>query len=180
MATVGGRTRCVKCGKEKATSKCGGCLQDYCYNDRERHRQELSQQLDEVEVNRDLVRQTLTEQTTKSQKHSWIQTIDQWERDSIDIVRQAAEEARQLLFQHITRYDINEMEMKLNKLTNQLRQSREENDFIETDLDQWKEELKQLSNELAKQSNITLRQESKPLVTKIYVDVPSGKYASYV
>jgi hypothetical protein len=72
------------------------------------------------------------------------------------------------------------MEMKLNKLTNQLRQSREENDFIETDLDQWKEELKQLSNELAKQSNITLRQESKPLVTKIYVDVPSGKYASYV
>ena len=63
MATTPGRSRCVTCGKEKATSKCGGCLQDFCNNDFGHHRQELSQQLDEVEVNRDLFRQALTEQT---------------------------------------------------------------------------------------------------------------------
>jgi hypothetical protein len=32
MATTNGKTRCVICSKEKATSKCGGCSQDFCYN----------------------------------------------------------------------------------------------------------------------------------------------------
>jgi hypothetical protein len=64
----------------------------------------------------------------------------------------------------------------LNKLTDQLKQCRLEKDFIETDLYQWKEELIQLNIDLTKLSNITLQEDPKPLVTKIYVDVPTDKY----
>jgi hypothetical protein len=63
----------------------------------------------------------------------------------------------------------------LNKLTDQLKQCRIEKDFIETDLYQWKEELIQLNIDLTKLSNITLQEDPKPLVTKIYVDVPTDK-----
>ncbi len=32
---------CIKCGKERSTSKCAGCFQDFCYNHLTDHRQEL-------------------------------------------------------------------------------------------------------------------------------------------
>ena len=178
MATATGKSRCITCGKEKAILKCGGCSQDFCYNHFGDHRQELYKQLEEVEVNRDLFRQILTEQTAKPQKHPLIQQIDKWERDSIKKIRQTAEEARQILLQHTTGH-IKQIEIKLNKLTNQLKQSREENDFFETDLRQWNEQLTQLTNELNKPSNIALRQDSKPFVTKLYVDIKTGKCVCY-
>jgi hypothetical protein len=56
-----------------------------------------------------------------------------------------------------------------------LRQSREENDFVETDLRHWKKQLTQLTQELSKPSNILLQQDSGPLVTKISVDVFTGE-----
>jgi hypothetical protein len=57
MATEIGSTRCILCDKKKASSKCLGCLQDFCCN----HRQELSKGLDEIEIIHDLVRQTFNE-----------------------------------------------------------------------------------------------------------------------
>jgi chromosome segregation ATPase len=179
MATAPGRNRCVTCGKEKATLRCGGCLQEFCYNNFGNHRQELSKQLDEVEVNRDLFRQILTEQTTNPQKHVLIQQVDKWERDSINKIRETADEAREEILKNTTGY-IRELETKLNKLTEKLRQCREENDFFETDLRHWNEELTRLTQQLTRPSNINLRQDATPLVTKIYVDIIPGKSdASY-
>ena len=169
MATS--KARCVTCDKEKGILKCGGCSQDFCSNYFSDHRQERSKQLNEVEVIRDTLRQILTQQTAEPNKHVLIQQIDEWERESIGKIRQTAEEARELLLKytagHVT------MEVKLNKLTNQLRESRQENDFFETDISLWKENLTILTDELNKSSNITIKQHSIPLVTKISVDIYS-------
>jgi hypothetical protein len=173
MATATSKARCVSCGKEKAVMKCGGCLQDFCFNHMTDHRQELGKQLDEIEVTRDLFRQTLTEQSSKPQKHALMQQIDRWEHDSMNKIRKTAEEARQRLLKHTTEY-FNGMEVKLNKLTDQLRESRQENDFIETDLQQWKQQLNLLKDELNKPSTITVTDDTTPLVTKICVSV-AGK-----
>ena len=59
-------------------------LQIFCFNHLTDHRQELSQQLDEIEINRDIFRQTLNEQINNPKKHSLIKQIDQWEEDSIE------------------------------------------------------------------------------------------------
>lgn len=168
------RNLCYTCGKAKGISKCEGCSKIFCYNHFGDHRQELNQQLEEVETNRDIFRQTLTEQTVEPQKHALIQQINEWERDSIIKIRQTAEEARKMLLTQTTKH-ITEIEVKLNKLTDQLRQSRQENDFVETDIRHWKEQIIHLTKELTIPSNITLQQDSKPLVTKIYVDVSTGK-----
>jgi hypothetical protein len=64
MAIATDKAHCVICGKDKSSYKCGGCLQVFCFNHLADHKQELSKQFYEIEVNRDLFRQT-----TDLQKH---------------------------------------------------------------------------------------------------------------
>jgi hypothetical protein len=178
MAIALGKNRCVSCEKDKATLRCGGCLQEYCFNHSLDHRQELNKQLDNVEVTRHLFRQSLIQQTAEPEKHVLIQQINEWERDSITKIRQTAEEARQTLLKHTVGH-VKQIEVDLNKLTDQLRQSREDNDFYETDLRYWNEELKRLARELAKPSNINLRQETTSFINKIYIGITERKCISY-
>jgi chromosome segregation ATPase len=178
MATTTDRNRCAICNKEKATLRCGGCSKDFCFSHVADHRQELSKQLDEVEVTRDIFRQTLTEQSSQPQKHPLVQQIDQWELESINKIRQTAEEARQRLLQYTTGH-VTEIEVQLNKLTDQLRQCRQEDDFFETDLSRWTKELTRLMDALNKSPNINVRQDSVPFVKKLVVDVQNSMYAMY-
>jgi hypothetical protein len=173
MATVAGRNCCVTCGKYRATLRCGGCLQEFCFNHLASHRQELSKQLDGIEISRDLFRQTLIEQTTDLQKHALIQQINDWERNSIKIIQQTAVETREILLKHMTE-EMEKIEIKLNILTKQLQKSREEDDFYETDLNQWNEELTRLTKELSKPLNINTQKISTPLIYKLCVDTTSG------
>jgi hypothetical protein len=98
-----------------------------------------------------------------------IKQIDKWERESINKVRQTAEEARQTVVQHTMEHTV-QIEIKLNKLTDELREGRVENDFFEIDLKQWKEELRRLTEELARPPNIKLQQDSVSIVNQIYVN----------
>ncbi|UJR16540.1 hypothetical protein I4U23_003440 [Adineta vaga] len=80
MATSTGKTLCLKCNKVKCTSRCGGCLQDFCFKHMEDHRQELNQQLDEIVLDHDLFRQSLNEQMKDPKCHSLMKEVDIWER----------------------------------------------------------------------------------------------------
>ncbi|CAF4197884.1 unnamed protein product, partial [Adineta steineri] len=174
MATSTGRICCFTCNKAKATSKCAGCLKDFCFTHLTDHRQELANQLDDIEVHRDLFRQALNEQTTDPQTHPLIKKIDQWEQDSINKIHETVKEVRQVLFQHTLRHT-NQLEEKLNLLTNQIRACREEDDIIEIDLSRWHNELIQLNEQLIKPQNIIIQYNSTPLVNKIHVDISSSK-----
>jgi len=170
MAKVTSKEHCVKCGKKRATLKCAGCLCDFCYDHLNDHRQELNQQFDEIEFNRDLFRQTLNEQTN----NSLFKQIDQWEKDSIEIIKQIANQCRQILIEH-RNDNINQIEINLAKLTDQLKYTRQENNFNEIDLNQYKDKLKQLTIELNRLHNVSIQQNSTSLVNKISVVVSYGK-----
>jgi hypothetical protein len=172
MAAATERPLCVTCTKERGTVRCEGCSQLFCFNDLVGHRQQLDKQLDEVEVTRDIIRETITEQINDPRKHALIQQIDEWERESINKVHQTAEEIRQLLLKHTVGHVIKK-EVELNKLTYLLQQSRQKNDFVETDLNRWKDELIRITEQLAKPWNVEVQQGSAPLVTKIDVDIVS-------
>ena len=179
MATAVNKTRCSICGKEKATFRCAGCLEEFCNKHLVEHRQQLHKQLDEIELNRDLFRQSLTEHIQKPNiNNTLVQQINKWERDAIKKIQQTAEEARQIVLKK-TSISIHQFEIKLNKLTDQLRESRDEDDFNEINLHQFQEELKQLTNELSKPSNISIREDSTPFISKLVVEV-SDKYATPV
>ena len=71
MAMAANKERCVTCGKEKAVMKCEGCSKSFCYNHVIDHRQELSQQLDEIGVNRDTI-STETHSTNSGTKKTFL------------------------------------------------------------------------------------------------------------
>jgi uncharacterized phage infection (PIP) family protein YhgE len=175
MATATGRTHCVTCGKERVTYPCEGCSQNFCLNHLADHRQALGKHLDEVEDRRNLFRETLTKLKTNRQEHPLIQQINKWERDSMKKIRQTAEEARELVVQHTTEH-IDKVEDKLAKLTEQLKETRQENDFNEIHLKQLEERLTQLEGELTKPPNISIREDSSSFVSKISVVINSSKY----
>ncbi|CAF1526082.1 unnamed protein product, partial [Adineta steineri] len=164
---------CCICGKEKGGVRCEGCSRIFCINDFANHRQELSQQLDEVVVTRDLSQQILIDKKAEPQNNPWIEQINAWELQSINIIKEAAEQARQTLFKHSAGL-YTEIEGRLNQLTEQLRQAQQENEFFETDINIWKRELTELKNELTQPSTVIIKHGSEPLVTNIVID-RSGK-----
>jgi hypothetical protein len=168
MAAATGKTRCLICEKEKATSKCSGCLQDFCYTHLGEHRQELIKQLDEIQIHRDLFQQTLNQQTTNPHHHTLIKKIDHWEENSIHRIKELAEETRQTLFIY-TNEQRNKTQEKLNELTNQLKLNRKEDDITELDLIKWKEQLQQLTEQLNTPPNILIQQTSISLIDKINI-----------
>jgi hypothetical protein len=170
MATATGKTRCVICSKEKATMRCGGCFEEYCFNHMTDHRQKLNTQLDQIEINRDLFRQSLTQQIEQPNNQILIQQINQWEIKSIKVIQQTAEETRQIILNNSNEYH-HRLEVKLNELTNEIRESRHENDFNEINLRQFQEKMDRLTAELTKPTSISIREDSTSLINKVSVHV---------
>ena len=69
------------------------------------------------------MQQTLNEQIRQIEQHSLLEQINQWEYESINKIKQTAQEIRLSLFNYSNRY-INEIKLKLNNLTDQLKESR--------------------------------------------------------
>ncbi len=164
----------MKCGKKRAIAKCAGRSQEFCYNHFTDHHQELSKQFDEIEFNRNLFRQTLTEQTNDLKEHSLIQQINKWEEDSIINIQEIAKECRQILSQHVTKH-IDQMEVRFAKLTDRLRQIREENDFNEKNLSKFNTTLNQLAKELDKHPDILIERDFGSFANNISTVISSGK-----
>jgi hypothetical protein len=168
MAMSAKRAPCSMCGKEDGRVTCVGCSKLFCNNDFDAHRQNLRTQLDETEVDRDVFRQTLTDKIADPQNQALIQQINEWENASINKIRQTAEEARKILIEHTAKLNT-KLEEELNKLTTRLRESREKNEFFEPDLDEWREKLKRMNDELAQPPSVQIRNDPTPLVTKLIV-----------
>ncbi len=168
-ANVG--SHCIKCDKQNGVAKCVGCLQDFCQNDFGNHRQELHKQLDEIENGCGLIQKSLDEKTQGSEQHQLIEEIDQWEQNSINKIKQTAEKTRQIFLNYTFRY-LSELELKLKNLIDQLKQSRQENDFVEKNLNEWNKQLIQLKEELTQPGAFKLDYDSPALITKIYADLP--------
>ena len=179
MAIATGKAQCIICSKEKCAVRCEGCQQIFCRNHLTDHCQELSEQLDDIEINHDLFVQILNEQTNNPKKHFLIKQIDQWEEDSIRKIQQTAKECRQILLEHTPEY-FNKIEINLTKLTDQLRKTRQENDFNEIDIKHLQQKLTLLSEQLNNPSNLSIQQDSTSFINKISVVVSSGKCLNYI
>jgi hypothetical protein len=154
-----GKAMCIICSKEKCAVRCEGCLNTFGFDHFQDHRTVLNKQLDEFDGNRDRFRQTFVEQTADPQKHPLMEQVHRWERESIKKIQQTAEEAKQMLLKQINNRNAR-IEFKINTLTDQLSKTRQENDFNEIDLINFRKALSRLTNELGKPLNIFIREDS--------------------
>ncbi|CAF1037143.1 unnamed protein product [Rotaria sordida] len=173
QATTSARSTCSICAKERVTYKCVGCSRGFCFDHLAEHRQAFSKQFGEIENDRAQLHQTLVEQKKASKKSSLIQEVDKWEEDSIQKIKQTAEESRQILIGYQTTHLI-QIEKQLSELTEQLKTIREENEFNETDLNRLKSKLTKLVEELSQLPNLSIQQGSTSFIKKISIVVSSG------
>jgi hypothetical protein len=131
---------CAKCSKGGGTAICYGCEQSFCTKHFIEHRQELSQQIDNIGQEHDVLRRALTNEQSI---HPLLVRIDQWEQESIAKIQVAAETARADLRQLLNR-DKDQLQLNVSKMAEELQSCRESDDYTEIDINKWMEQLKEI------------------------------------
>jgi hypothetical protein len=147
---------CAKCNKGAGTAMCHGCQQSFCTKHFIEHRQELSQQMDNIGQEHDVLRKDLThEQST----HPLLTRINQWEQESIIKIQTAAESARTDLQQLLNKAK-NSLKTLVSKMTGELQSSRDSDDYTELDIKKWTDQLQKLRAMLDSPTNINVDYEN--------------------
>lgn len=171
-ANVTGKKQCATCNKNGGVMICGGCEQAFCGKHSTEHRHELNNQLDEIIQKHDLLQEELVQM---SSEHVLFTEISTWERESIARIQANARMVREELQQGLEK-----SKMKIAKtcrdIAQNLRSSREADDFSEQDLRQWMDQLKQLKFELDSPSIFKLIYDQHSFISSIKLeDITSAK-----
>jgi hypothetical protein len=154
--------------KQVVGTHCIGCSKDFCIKHFNDHRRSLDEKLNGMEKECDDLKNKLNQQRNKPDLKSFEKQIDDWERDSIDKIREQAKTLREGLPQS-AQNRISELYEKLQQMFEQLKKDREDNNFIEADLDRWKENLEKLKKDCDESLICVDQRDPVPLVQHISV-----------
>jgi hypothetical protein len=164
-ASVTGKKQCITCSKSGGIMICDGCQQSFCGKHSIEHRQELTNQLDGIMQEHDLLQQELGQ---PSIDNSLLKKINKWEKESIAKIQVAAEAARADL-QQILDTSKERISKTCRDIAVNLRSSREADDFSENDLNRWMEQLKELKLEFDSPSSIKLVEDEYSSISLIRI-----------
>ncbi|CAF1156242.1 unnamed protein product [Rotaria sordida] len=169
---------CTKCAsKGVGIFKCQGCSNVFCRKHASEHRDNLNHQLDELNTEHDQLYNLINQ--NNNGHHTLINQIDQWEKISIKKIQQVAQNIRQDIIQYIrTQKEIASETLK--NFYQRLRKAREEDDYIENDLQLWKSKLDTLKKDITTlNSSISVREDSKgALISNIYLSLKKQQILS--
>jgi hypothetical protein len=159
------KKQCVTCSKSGGIMTCDGCQQSFCGKHSVEHRQELSDQLDGIMQEHDLLQQELGQSSVNT---ALMKQINKWEKESITKIQVAAEAARADLQQVLDRSK-ERVVKACRDIAVSLRSSREADDFSENDLTRWMEQLKELKLEITSPSSIRLVEDEHSPISLITI-----------
>lgn len=164
------KTSCVKCDHDQRISNvftCNGCERSFCARHANQHRDELNTQLECITQDCDLIKDQLNQSSTD---HALFRDIDTWEKRTIKKIQKTAEIARNDLRELVNR--LNQRTMNLfNDLASDIRSARKTEDFSEIELDQWKEKLSQLKDQINSTVDCELTDEKQNSIYPIKINV---------
>ena len=140
---------CDVCNKAAGIYDCRDCQRTFCKNHVTEHNLELSKQMDDIYNQHDLLKEQL------SNRHPLILEINNWEQESIEKIRNVAEEARH----EFDKLFIDNKELittQLEEISTQLETYKQTDDYTEKNLTEWRQALENLQKELSTPSNIHL------------------------
>jgi len=156
--------KCYACEEEIITYMCMGCSQHFCIDDLMKHREELKLQFHQIEDQRNQFAQTLDDQ---KKNHPLIQQITQWERISIEKIRQTAQEQRNLIQQYSQT-----IQVKFRSFTEEMQKTVKKKDFNEIILKKLQIELEDLKNQLYQTDYIQIKQDSSStFINKLFINI---------
>ncbi|CAF0947840.1 unnamed protein product [Adineta steineri] len=168
MAMANNKTQCFKCNKDKITYPCEGCSQRFCLIHLTEHQQILNDELNHLINDYDQFKQRINEQKQNPQNASLIEQINQWEKNSIEIIQQKAQESRETVIK-CTQTFFNDIEKKFNDLSEQINEIHAENEFNEINLNYLRNQLIEITQELNNSSNISIERHSQSFINEISI-----------
>jgi len=150
MASANVKNSCATCKKNSGVATCDGCQQSFCGKHFGEHRQELSQQIDNISQERDLLRRDLDQHNIDN---SILSRINTWEQESIAKIQVAAEAARTNLKELFDK-NRKELQKSVNRITDELQSCRESDDYTEIDINKWIQQLQAIRKMLESPSII--------------------------
>ncbi|CAF1155580.1 unnamed protein product [Adineta steineri] len=165
------KTQCFTCNKDKITYSCRGCLQEFCLIHLTEHQQILNEELNHIINNYDEFKQRINEKKQNPQNDLLIKQINQWETNSIEIIKQKAQTCRETVIRSSEIF-INEIEEKFNDLSEQIKQIHGENEFNEINLNYLNNQLRKITEELNNSSNISIKEDSQSFINEISIISP--------
>jgi hypothetical protein len=156
--------------KQPAAALCEGCSKALCTKHFIDHRRLLGEEMDVIISEHNHFQHILNEQTINRDSHPLFKQIDEWEKESIIKIQQKAKELREQLF-HLTTVHWNELSKRLRNLSEQLKEGREHDSFVETDLQQWEKTMANLKAKFISPSTFTIsRHDESPIVQNISIN----------
>ena len=150
------------------------CSRQYCFDCLSQHRTSIAREFDQLQNNHDQIRERINELKSDPTKHSLSEQIDQWESDAIYKIQQMATKYKTQWIDY-SKSLLVQIEKKLNHLAEQIKDIHRENAFNEFDLNQFRQRLKILYEELNRPFNVSIQQQSTSFINKISLLLPSGK-----
>ncbi|CAF1342379.1 unnamed protein product [Adineta steineri] len=172
MAMASNKTRCFTCNKKQPTYTCEGCSQRFCLMDLTKHRQILNYELDQITNDYNQFKQEINEQQLNTYDLSLFDEINQWEIDSIEKIKQKAEDCREIVVKSSQTY----IGKKFNDLRKQIEQIHKGNDFNEINLEYLRNQLMKVTQELNNLSNMSIQQDSKSFINEISIIFSKSKF----
>ena len=155
--------------KQMAAALCEGCSQALCTKHFIVHRRLLGEEMNVIISEYDELQHTLNQQTANADSHPLLEQINEWEQESIAGIQQKAKELRQELLE-LTTVHLDGLSKKLRHLSEKLKEGREHDSFVETDLHVWKKALDDLKANLTSPSTFSIsRHDKDPLVQNVAV-----------
>ncbi|CAF3073112.1 unnamed protein product [Rotaria sp. Silwood2] len=140
--------RCSVCQKRAGTCICPGCQAFFCDDDFQSHRGSLLNELDGLTVDRNELQAKINEATSKkiSVNHIVAQ-VDEWQRKTIEKVKETAELARQQISK-IMNSKLEKIMGEFETLSQELKELRETKGVVEQNLERLKEKIRRLNEDL--------------------------------
>jgi hypothetical protein len=170
MASSISKSLCITCAKKEAFFTCRECRQDFCEDHINEHHQTPINQMEDFLNDHNQLQQMVCEYIKQPNQHPLIQQINKWERQSIQKIQQAANDARTQILNVIGDHIIS-VKKSLENLTEKLEQVRNDEKPSEIFLRQWRDKLEKLKIDLITPDTIKLRKDDDDIafISKIIV-----------
>jgi chromosome segregation ATPase len=136
------------CEKGSGAYFCTGCKAYFCMKDLKNHHAQLLNELDVLVEDRNALHQKLSKDTKPNNSSSpLLAQIDEWQRATMEKVKQAADEARQQVTK-ILNSERSEITTKFENFSKELIRLKETEDFVHDDLTRLQQMIRQLNQDL--------------------------------
>jgi phosphomevalonate kinase len=130
----------------------------------------INQEFTQIEHQLNSFRQKLDDQKENPNHYSLIRQINQWENESINKIKQTAQQCRD----EINKYLI-KIENKFNELTQKTKEIGKQNKINEINSKQIQEKFNKLNKEFEKPKNVSIEQKSSTFIHQIFVRIKESK-----